>query len=123
MRRSFKLRGRDGYSPRKDDRPRRSGLDVDQDNEFKCGSGYGRHGHGKDCNDVDVDLDTGKNDANDNTHFDGDPEITTGDANSDVDVSNEANVNKVGNVDLDGSDISIEIDLDGLLALLLGLLD
>ena len=107
----------------------KSDLDVKQDNDFDCGKGdhgwgeWYRHDENNDCNDIDVDLDTGDNDANENTHFDGDPGIETGDANSDVDVSNEANSNTVGNVDVEGDSINIDINLEGLLALLLGLLD
>src|SRR3989344_5518119 len=106
-----------------------SELEVDQDNEFECGGGHGYRGRdgkdGKDnaCNDIEAESNTGDNEAEDNTHFDGDPSIQTGDASSDVDVNNEANVNKVGDVDLDGENIDIDINLEGLLALLLGLLD
>ncbi len=45
------------------------------------------------CNDVDVDSDTGDNDANDNTQFEGDPSVETGDAGATVGLSTTANAN------------------------------
>lgn len=59
-------------------------LNADQDNDSRF------------YNDVDGDLATGHNRTNDNTWFDGDPSVTTGDASSEVDASNTGNVNMYG---------------------------
>jgi len=67
-------------------------LEVEQDNDADLD------------NDVDVDGDTGDNDAERNT---GDPEITTGDADATVEVSNESNANVYGAADMD-----LEFDWD-----------
>ena len=66
-------------------------LKVFQDND--CGAD-------EDCDtDVYADAKTGKNDANDNTGDpDGDPSIDTGNAETEVDVSNSGNVNSYGSV-------------------------
>jgi len=85
---------------------------VDQNNDYSCGYGHrggndvnssSENGHkSKPCNDVNVDLDTGKNDANGNTGDpDGDPSVTTGNAEADVVVETTANSNVVGNADFD----------------------
>ncbi len=104
-------------------------TDVNQDNNFSCGKGKDNRGEWtqdgdgkKNCNDVYVDQDTGNNDANKNTLFNGEPSITTGDASSDVKVDNTANSNTVGNVDVEGDHVTVHANLEGLLALLLGLL-
>lgn len=87
---------------------------VDQDNDYSCGGhgGYlgflseyfGNH-RGGSCADVDVDNNTGDNKAEDNTSHDGDPSIETGDADADIEVSNEANQNIVGDVEIDFPEI------------------
>jgi hypothetical protein len=102
-----------------------SRLNVDQDNNFDCEEPkeYSGEYDNDACNDIEANSDTGDNESKKNTSHDGDPSIETGDASSKVDVDNQANVNKVGDVDLEGSDVNIEINLEGLLALLLGLLD
>lgn len=71
---------------------------IGQSNTFRCGQGWGWWSwfHEQPCNDVDVDVDTGKNDANGNTQSDGDPEILTGNAEADVTVGTEANMNVIG---------------------------
>jgi hypothetical protein len=68
-------------------------------------------------NDVDVDGDTGHNDTNSNTGRVGaesDPSITTGDADSDVAVSNSGNVNLFGEGGLDLDELleGFEFDFD-----------
>lgn len=86
---------------------------VGQNNDYACGYGHrggndvitfsedGDH-KSKPCNDVNVDLDTGKNDANGNTGDpDGDPSVTTGNAEADVVVETTANSNIVGDSDFD----------------------
>ena len=98
---------------------------VDQDNTYDCSKKHHRgensHGWGKSsCNEVDVDLDTGGNDANRNTQ-DGEPSITTGDANGDVIVETTANSNVVGDGDFD-FDFPDLPDLDGSASLLVLLL-
>lgn len=69
-------------------------------------------------NDVDVDPDTGRNDANRNTGSvsGGDPSITTGDAEADVEIVNSGDVNAFGEgFDLDipgGFDFGLRLVLD-----------
>lgn len=73
----------------------------------------------------DVEAKTGKNDADDNTGsvHGGDPSIETGDADTDVNVNNEANVNHVGvgswNLSHDVS-LDLSFDLSDLLDWFLG---
>ena len=85
---------------------------VAQDNDYSCGYGHrggdvnssfrgGKH-KSTPCNDVNVDLDTGKNDANSNTGDpDGDPSVTTGNAEADVVVETTANFNSTEGADFD----------------------
>jgi hypothetical protein len=75
-----------------------SALAVVQENIYKCGGHHGPHGMGT-CALVEVQSDTGNNKANKNTG-EGEPAIDTGDAGADVSVSNQANVNVYGSVDL-----------------------
>jgi len=61
-----------------------------------------------------IEVKTGKNDADDNTsRANGDPSISTGDADATVDVMNEANANKygVGSVDL-SDEVSVDLSFD-----------
>ncbi len=96
---------------------------ITQTNDYDCGKGgyqeWFWRGHKNDCNEVDVDLDTGKNDVNDNTHG-GDPSVTTGDADADVEVENTANSNVLGDVDFDlpemGGSMSVLLLLLALIA-------
>lgn len=87
--------------------------------------------HGKDdCsldNNLDANAKTGDNDANNNTGDGGDdPSVKTGNAESNVDVSNTANLNVLGSDPgpsfPGGVNINISIDLDDLKAWLLDLL-
>lgn len=109
-------------------------LEVFQDN---CDNGQGYEDSGwwhRKCkidNDVDVDADTGKNDAEDNTGPAGDDpvEVTTGNADVDVNLDNAGNVNVYGDSgdlelpDFDFDfDLDISLDLSDLLGALLGLL-
>lgn len=91
-----------------------SDLNVDQYNKAKVN------------NDVNVDdVETGNNDASGNTSGgDGDPSITTGDAEANVDLSTSGNVNSYGadgpdwdfpDFDLNGLSLSISFDLSDLL--------
>lgn len=61
-----------------------SDLRVGQDNDSRFN------------NDVNGTLKTGNNRTNDNTEFNGDPSVTTGDSSSDVNASNTGNVNMYG---------------------------
>lgn len=109
-----------------------STLYATQDNFYKCGGGHwfpwwgdkgiglfgeGRWGRDKDC-DVDAKANTGYNDVEDNTGDPGsDPSIDTGNASTEVEVSNEANSNVFStgdampdfpDLDLDG-EVSMEL--------------
>jgi hypothetical protein len=105
-------------------------LGAEQSNDFDCDGGKGgeysifsRGGHrGGDCNDIEVDSNTGDNDAKDNTvGNDEDPAIETGDAGADVEVSNEANSNVLGDMgDFEMPELPDLDDLNGWVMLLLG---
>jgi hypothetical protein len=104
-----------------------TGLFATQDNVYDCEGGEyellsvlgGKHG--SDCNDVDVDAETGDNDANDNTAWEGDPSVETGDAGASVELATSANSNglTVGGDVLDEVDVELPdgfpFDFDGVL--------
>ena len=90
-----------------------SGLVVFQDNVYVCEKpntvGHliamvmGKDGMGKDCNSVHAGADTGGNAANQNNGGENsDPGITTGNADTDVEVVNTGNSNEFGSVAPDG---------------------
>jgi len=76
-----------------------SELEVGQQNDFSCGKSHS-HSKGGNCADVNVDSNTGDNKANSNTASGDDPVIETGDADADVEVSNKANSNVLGDIQL-----------------------
>ncbi len=104
-------------------------LGAEQSNNYDCDGGNEiglfskeRGGRGGDCNDIEVDSNTGDNDAKDNTvGNDEDPAIETGDAGADVEVSNEANSNVLGDMgDFEMPELPDLDDLNGWVMLLLG---
>lgn len=105
-----------------------TGLFATQTNDYDCDGGSeswlslfegGRDGDS--CNDVDVDTETGDNDANDNTAWEGDPSVETGDAGASVELATSANSNglSVGGDVLDEVDVELPedfpFDFDGVL--------
>lgn len=94
---------------------------VFQDNLWTCRPGGQYEGllgdwllsgnRGGNCNDVDATADTGHNSADDNAGSEGDPVIITDDADTDVEVTNDGNVNMYGAEDFDLPDFDFNLNL------------